>query len=316
MHVRPLAAALLLSACAAEGAAPGTPAPAVSQAPQSPPAPPAAGTQKPVTPPAPDAGAPDAGAADAAADAEPVSFEVLAYNVAGLPEGVSGSSPLKNTPLISPRLNAFDLVLVQEDFTYHAALVASATHPYQSDTVTLQNQSDGLNTLSVFPFSAFTRSSWAHCNGVFDQGSDCLTKKGFTRAALDLGNGRTVDVYDVHFDAGRSDADYAARAKQVEQLSGAIAAQSAGHAVLVAGDTNMKLGDEPVFAELLASAGLACACRTLGCPEPERIDRILFRSGGGVTLEPHDWVVEHSFVDEAGAPLSDHAPVSVRFEAR
>src|SRR5688572_5820705 len=40
----------------------------------------------------------------------------LTYNVAGLPEGVSKSHPAANTPLMSPLLNDFDLVVVQEDF--------------------------------------------------------------------------------------------------------------------------------------------------------------------------------------------------------
>lgn len=43
-------------------------------------------------------------------------FTTLTYNVAGLPEGLSGSNPSVNTPLISPLLNAYDLVLVQEDW--------------------------------------------------------------------------------------------------------------------------------------------------------------------------------------------------------
>ena len=44
------------------------------------------------------------------------SFNVLTYNVAGLPEGLSSGHPETNTPLISPRLGAYDIVNVQEDF--------------------------------------------------------------------------------------------------------------------------------------------------------------------------------------------------------
>ena len=32
---------------------------------------------------------------------------ILVYNVAGLPEGLSGSHPEVNSPLISPKLNAY-----------------------------------------------------------------------------------------------------------------------------------------------------------------------------------------------------------------
>jgi hypothetical protein len=43
-------------------------------------------------------------------------FLALTYNVAGLPEGISGSHPETNTPLIGPLLNAYDLVLMQESW--------------------------------------------------------------------------------------------------------------------------------------------------------------------------------------------------------
>ena len=78
--------------------------------------------------------------------APPAQFTTLAYNVAGLPQGISGSDPERNLPLISPLLNDYDVVLTQEDFdwwtplaglldfrNYHARLRADATHPYRTD---------------------------------------------------------------------------------------------------------------------------------------------------------------------------------------
>jgi hypothetical protein len=71
-------------------------------------------------------------------------FLALTYNVAGLPQGLSKSNPEINTPLISPLLNRYDLVLVQEDWetpepnpiapfrVYHELLNADARHSYQS----------------------------------------------------------------------------------------------------------------------------------------------------------------------------------------
>jgi endonuclease/exonuclease/phosphatase family metal-dependent hydrolase len=245
-----------------------------------------------------------------------LAFKVLTYNVAGLPEGISKSDPATNSPLISPKLNPYDLVVVQEDFSYHAELVSAATHPNQSTPMKGGvDLGDGLNTLSRFPFATFTRTKWTKCNGYVDSANDCLTPKGFTRFVVDLGSGRSVDFYDVHFDAGRGDGDYAARDKQVDQLVAMIASQSNGKAVIVAGDTNMKVGDEPVFLKLLKNAGLSCACRTLSCPEPERIDRVLFRSSTSVVLAPQKYVVE-TWLDSQGEPLSDHEPVSVEFLAK
>jgi hypothetical protein len=246
----------------------------------------------------------------------PVTFRILSYNVAGLPQGISSSDPLVNTPQISPKLNPFELVLVQEDFSYHDALVASATHPHLSTPMaTSADLGDGLNTLSRFPFGAFSRTKWSECNGIIDQSNDCLTPKGFSRFVLDLGGGRTVDVYNMHFDAGRGQGDVAARNAQVDQLNAAIAQHSAGKAVIVAGDTNMKASDEVTLQKLLTGSSLACACRTLKCAEPERIDRIMFRSSATITLTPKNFAVESSFVDVSGEPLSDHEPVSATFDA-
>ncbi len=59
-------------------------------------------------------------------------LQVLTYNVAGLPQGISSSNPATNTSQISPKLNAYDLVLVQEDFWYHADLARDAHHAYQT----------------------------------------------------------------------------------------------------------------------------------------------------------------------------------------
>ncbi|MET0594862.1 MAG: hypothetical protein ABW133_19330, partial [Polyangiaceae bacterium] len=86
----------------------------------------------------------DAAVSDATGDsAASGEFTALTYNVAGLPEAFSGSQPATNTPLISPLLNDYDLVLVQEDWqtpnpnptgfsVYHDLLAASARHPHQS----------------------------------------------------------------------------------------------------------------------------------------------------------------------------------------
>jgi hypothetical protein len=100
-------------------------------------------------------------------------LSALAYNVAGLPEGLSGSSPATNMPYISPLLNDYDLVLVQEDWltppnppfglrVYHDLLAAQARHPFHSTPAPSplgMNParpsallSDGLNEFSNFEF--------------------------------------------------------------------------------------------------------------------------------------------------------------------
>lgn len=141
---------------------------------------------------------PPARGEESASPAESGSLLALTYNVAGLPEALSGSHPATNSPLISPLLNGYDLVLLQENWAdpladerqaglvpeavprlgFHDQVVAEARHPYRS--VPAQNppppnldrlptgpalSADGLNRLSNFPFGPLTRVMWDECNG-------------------------------------------------------------------------------------------------------------------------------------------------------
>jgi hypothetical protein len=51
----------------------------------------------------------------------------------------------------------------------------------------------------------------------------------------------------------------------------------------------------------------------VGCPEPERIDRLFFRASDAVLLEALSWTRESAFIDEQGVDLSDHDALSARF---
>lgn len=219
---------------------------------------------------------------------------------------------------MSPLLNNHELVLVQEDFGFHAQLAADAAHPHQSQpmqTGSVVELGDGLNRFSMTEFDGFARQAWTECNGIVGAANDCLTAKGFSvgRHRLD---GAVVDVYNLHMDAGRDGGDRAARAAQVAQLLAAIGEQSGGVAVIVAGDTNMKDGDEAELDALIDGAGLTDACRALGCAEPLRIDRVMFRGSAELELSATGWGVDERFVDASGDPLSDHEAVAVGLEWR
>jgi hypothetical protein len=253
---------------------------------------------------------------ETAIPAQDGSFEALTYNVAGLPQGLSGSNPEAYIPLISPLLNAYDLCLVQEDFVYHAELVAEADHPHQSvpkeDYVKLVH--DGLNQLSTIPWSELERVQWEVCFGDASGGAaDCMAEKGFTFSRLEVGEGVSIDLYNLHADAGGGPEDEAARAVGFEQLADFVLARSEGRAILIGGDTNLHRDDPPDVAVLdlfLASTGLRDAGAVLGAED--RIDRFFFRDGDAVALEPRDYRIPTEFVDAEGNDLSDHEPVAIR----
>lgn len=244
-------------------------------------------------------------------------LRLITYNVAGLPDGVSTAHPSRNMPLIGRLLNGYDLALIQEDFAYAAELRSELAFPYTSEAFVRGRRmdfGDGLSLFAAQRFSDYQREAWRACNGVVDSFFDCLTPKGFSFARLRLAPNVTVDVYNVHLDAGWSAADRAAREAQIEQLLAALRTRSQGHAVLLAGDTNIPSSQRGLLERLQREGELRDACTALGCPEPGRIDRVLFRSNAELRWTPRQWRVERRFVDPQQQPLSDHLAVSVEFD--
>lgn len=263
-----------------------------------------------------------------AADAGPGpsgSFSFLTYNVAGLPEGLNDDQfPEEHIPLISPLLNAYDLVLVQEDFAYTRELRADLEHPYQSYPLehTERFVNDGLNRFSRLAFDLdVTRVRWVACFGTTDHASDCLANKGFSVARHELAEGIELTVVNLHAEAGGGPEDIAAREQGIEQLIAWIDEHHAGEALLVAGDTNLHgfdEDDEPLIERLLEGLAVDDACRSLACGD-ERIDRVFFRSGTSAAGDPlevavTEWAVAGEFVDGEGLDLSDHLAVRVQVE--
>ncbi|WP_176736731.1 endonuclease/exonuclease/phosphatase family protein [Oligoflexus tunisiensis] len=272
------------------------------------------------------------------AQTDDVSLRFLTYNVAGLPEPISASSPAKNSPKIGALINSYDVVLVQEDFNYHNKLSEAALHPYQSKTSGWAGFGDGLNAFSKVPFQGLERIKWKDCHGVITQGSDCLTPKGIMFARYEITPGVTVDVYDLHADAGSDEGSMEARRSNITQLLDLIQERSGGRAVVVVGDFNSRYTRNGDIAEHMVQAGFqdswmvwndlpalpskgpalneSCAAEPAGafC---ELIDKIYFRGSDDLDVSLMDYHVPFDvFVDAAGKPLSDHLPVAAELRFR
>jgi hypothetical protein len=254
------------------------------------------------------------------------SFSTLSYNVAGLPEGISGSSPEANSTIISPLLNDFDVVLMQEDFDFYTDLLrADATHefvterhpgPEVENPVERESAAvgDGLNIMSVFPIGPLERVPWLGCG---EASADCLALKGFALTILELDPTAEVDLYTLHMEAGGE--DEALRGDDLDELAAFVADRSEGRAVIIGGDWNLHTDEEPdatQFADFLAETGLIDVCAEIDCGgDADKIDKVVFRSSGDLELTPTSHQFERDiFVDGAGEPLSDHDALHVEFD--
>jgi hypothetical protein len=279
---------------------------------------------------------------------------LLTYNVAGLPEALSGSEPTVNTPLISPLLDDYDLVLVQEDWlepednpfagvfeTYHDLLAAEAHHPYQSEPAPqpfgmdpsrpTAQLADGLNRFSNSPFADLVRVSWPGCFGGIDQSDggagDCLAFKGFSMAVHSLAEGVQVHVYNLHGEAGGTAEDQRLSEEGFALLADYIVEHSNGAAVLLGGDTNLHTSDghpdgmgdadQRIWDSFRATTGLSDVCEVVE-PCEVQIDKVAFRDSEALHIEPTDARFEREkFARPSdGVPLSDHEPLAVRLRWR
>ncbi|HYC57207.1 MAG TPA: endonuclease/exonuclease/phosphatase family protein [Candidatus Binatia bacterium] len=240
---------------------------------------------------------------------------------------------------------AATIVALQEVFAkgYHRTVLnlAAPSFPFATarDDGGTYGLGDGLVRLSDAPFARHVRIAWKECFGRFGLfQSDCDTRKGFSYARHEVAPGAFVDVYDVHADAGQDPGSRRARAGNIRQLLDAMRSLSpAGTAVIVLGDTNARYTRSPrdnvdllvtdgglrdVWIDLVRDGQAPVSGPPLidGCAaEPggadcELVDKILYRSGDGVTLRPMTYEVLDDFRDKRGRELSDHFPVAAKFD--
>lgn len=184
----------------------------------------------------------------------------------------------------------------------------------------------------------FTRVKWDECSN--DTDFDCLTPKGFTFMRMqitpttDNSTATFVDLYNLHTDAGTTDADEASRNGNLEQVLAYADTWSAGNAVLIFGDTNSRYtraADTAVDTLLannftdpwvqLARDGVVPTAESL-CDNPqaatnitcETVDKVFYRGSPLVSLDADSFEYVGSwFLSANGSTLSDHNPVNVNF---
>ena len=254
-------------------------------------------------------------------------FTVLSYNTHGLLALVAGDDPTTRFPIIGEKSNAYDVALLQEDFSHHAALREGARQPIiergnpsRFGRWCLICSGSGLTILSRWGrenLVEWVSRAYGQCSGWIGGASDCLATKGFQRMRIRLPGGAELDFVNTHLDAGRGAEDRETRRRQLDLLRGAIVAEVAGGPLILGGDLNLDAADpeDVALRDAFTSAlGLADA-GARGSSRWPILDYIFYRSGGGLELEVVEAGEDASFVHEE-TPLSDHPAIFARFRTR
>ena len=270
-----------------------------------------------------------------------VTAKFLNCNVAGLPDFKSligqGTKDVKgDTKQLGAIFNSsdFDIIAVQEDFNYHRFLQGELKN-YKYSTVHSGGVpgGDGMNIFTKsIPIYNETRQEWHSCFGGLAEG-DALTPKGILYTVLDLGNGITVDFYDIHADAFDGAGNALSRAAQYLQLLTLVGENSSGRPVILTGDFNTSIhfnyggensADEEMMYDLTEKYGFKDAwieTHNNGNYDDfsewyklyptsywgvwDSVEKFYYRNGGGIEITAEDF---EYFVteNESGERLSDH----------
>lgn len=264
---------------------------------------------------------------------ESIDFSVIAYNVQARP--VFDKSGAKFDAM-SPLLNSYDIVAIQECFKKHNDLWEGTTHPVRIYHNTLRHPfklvNSGLSILGRFPLDGVESIHFS----VDGDGQNWPANKGLLMARFRAG-GMPLDVYTTHFAAGRKERSRRDKPIQTREAIEFIQKHSPPeHAVIFLGDFNMKtlpeeqrmsaaeietakkdlsgLDREQCFQVLKAALGLTDVMDELHDEIISIPDHILYRSGTKARLTPTRFQFDdEKFYFENREPLSDHKPLIAEF---
>lgn len=202
-------------------------------------------------------------------------FSVATLNIDGLPQKilVVNSNPDgpggPGTVRIGNYLVAhdYDMVFMQEDFSYHGELAAVLEATYGLDTWSgtvgidvpgkkvdflhlqnLQFDCDGLMGAwkQGITVNGGVRKAWTDGFGKFSHANDLLVTKGYRRYEATLASGSRIVIYNLHMDAeteedteeGKAGPDRAARLNQWKQLRDDVMLNLDERPVIILGDFN------------------------------------------------------------------------------
>ena len=261
------------------------------------------------------------------------SFTFANFNIAGLPALSGSSDKAARQKLLGEKVAAdgYDIVAVQEDFSYDADFSAGLNMPYRSDGKQNVVTGDGLEIFSKTPVYNVARQGWNKKGGMLWEG-DIISQKGVMMAVVELEPGVYVDVYNLHGDAFDGQESKEARHDNFMQTLSFVKENSSDHAVIVTGDFNSafhfadegpdlydifieQLGMKDVWTEVVNGGSFSDYSAYSGFywGSWDSVECILYRSSDALTLTP----TSHRFIrymyDDTEA-FSDHATAVAGFD--
>jgi endonuclease/exonuclease/phosphatase family metal-dependent hydrolase len=275
-------------------------------------------------------------AAKTATKPHSVEVSVASYNVQARP---LLDHPEEKFPQMSPLLNAYDVVLIQECFVRHELLWASADFPnkvYFGRPARGKGINSGLSVLTRLPMGETANEHYRDAGELQDR----IASKGILLVRLQVG-GMPLDVYDTHMEAGNSPPAQQARRKQAEQVVEFVKKNSpSNHALILMGDFNMgplrpgkpwqeyapnhyvseedMQGRTSAFEIMRKGLALQDAADVLHEKKVQKdaddgIERLLYRDGTQVHVEPLSCAFDNErFRRPDGSRLSDGSPLVAR----
>lgn len=265
-----------------------------------------------------------------------VTVKAFNYNVAGLPIINMPSQQTVSADFIVK--NGYDIVAVQEDFNYHNKLVAGLEgYNYMTNHTGGVPGGDGLNIFTKsMPIYNETRVAWNVACGVWANGADELTPKGFMYTVIDIGEGIYIDFYNLHADAFSDEGSIIAREKQYQQIVDFILAKSEENdrPVIVTGDFNAFMHsydyDSDMYAYFQKQCGLKDVWNELhnggdyfeynkwkdsginGWGNWDSVERFMYKGSSGVRVAPTSFEYVQ-VLDKNGQSASDHSGAVCEF---
>ena len=270
----------------------------------------------------------------AVASAAQGSFTFANFNIAGLPSLSASSEKAARQKEMGRQVAAddYDIVAVQEDFSYDADFSSGLNMPYRTDGSQNVVTGDGLEIFSKTPVYNVSRQGWNKKGGMLWEG-DIISQKGIMCATVELEPGVYVDVYNLHGDAFDGQESRDARHDNFMQTLNFVNANSKDRAVIITGDFNSafhftngegadlynifieQLGMKDVWTEIVNGGSFTDYSAYSGVyywGNWDSVECILYRDSDTVTLTP----TAHKFVryaDESGE-FSDHATAVATFD--